>query len=780
MESKISSSLISCLQTFNKLIRHSNIEKTDDLPAILWKDELGRLRVWGANIAAHQSGQSSLDYRLRDASHIRDQIIDILGDLQRLLQDADELLGEKPSFAVAITDDGADPSAADCIEPTDEEEESELQQIYREVKDAVNCLFKMSMLIRNPARHDRVIGSRKVETVGFEPFDRDHVSHKFPKADQLIVDRLGLAITRRRQDLKYRERHHAKLSQGITHEHDTLSDQKENTSTVMSPTIATELEAPNIDFDDVISNSDLSQTSYTASIEGSGRISVPPPPKESSNEQPFQCPFCYFVITIKNRRAWTRHVFKDIMPYSCVFPQCHTASKLYDSRRNWFHHEMTVHIQSAYEQNSNVVCPLCLQIDISKQRIEQHLARHLEELALFAMPYPEIDEDDSSGGSRSERDNASSGSDSETEKALNKQRDSSENDPLDLDVEDDNVRRMATENDLRQDQVEAYPTYRTPKEVIEALIKLESDLNNFAMNPIDTSALLHAQNVVDKARSYMEYELSYPFRRHEILEHLRVILRKLDKEGWSNIKGIREESSAVSEAMADMTSHCGVESSDGSHCHNCLHCTVHDEVAKRAVRGRNAPYEILLQEHEAEHCSKTDDSRQGFRFSDPVEYEKMIKREEKLPYPDEYERMIKREKEGEAKDYLRENVLQEREDDLRRRQSSFMELEREKQLRDDRERLNALDSIAKKTYPTEREERKKEVEADFREKRLQEREENLRRPEFEIMENHTSLKKKRALLRDARESQKSWEQKSAAKSGTIERQVLGKKSTESS
>jgi hypothetical protein len=34
-----------------------------------WEDELGRLRVWAANIGAHQSGQSSLDYRLRDASH---------------------------------------------------------------------------------------------------------------------------------------------------------------------------------------------------------------------------------------------------------------------------------------------------------------------------------------------------------------------------------------------------------------------------------------------------------------------------------------------------------------------------------------------------------------------------------------------------------------------------------------------------------------------------------------------------------------------------------------
>lgn len=38
------------------------------------QDEYGRLRVWTGNIGAHKSGRSSLEYRLRDASHIRAQI----------------------------------------------------------------------------------------------------------------------------------------------------------------------------------------------------------------------------------------------------------------------------------------------------------------------------------------------------------------------------------------------------------------------------------------------------------------------------------------------------------------------------------------------------------------------------------------------------------------------------------------------------------------------------------------------------------------------------------
>ncbi|KAL9113149.1 MAG: hypothetical protein Q9227_002761 [Pyrenula ochraceoflavens] len=72
-----------------------------------------------------------------------------------------------------------------------------------------------------------------------------------------------------------------------------------------------------------------------------------------------------------------------------------------------------------------------------------------------------------------------------------------------------------------------------------------------------------------------------------------------------------------------------------------------------------------------------------------------------LPYPDEYERM-KRERERSVEDYLREKVLQEREDDLRRRQLNLLDLEREKQLRDDRERLNILDRMTWKSDPMER------------------------------------------------------------------------------
>lgn len=50
-------------------------------------DEHGRFRIWSGNIGAHRGGRSSLDYRLRDASHIRQRVISLLQDLTETLQD---------------------------------------------------------------------------------------------------------------------------------------------------------------------------------------------------------------------------------------------------------------------------------------------------------------------------------------------------------------------------------------------------------------------------------------------------------------------------------------------------------------------------------------------------------------------------------------------------------------------------------------------------------------------------------------------------------------------
>ena len=42
------------------------------------EDEFDRFKIWAGNIAAHRTGRTSLEYRLRDASHLKDETNSLL------------------------------------------------------------------------------------------------------------------------------------------------------------------------------------------------------------------------------------------------------------------------------------------------------------------------------------------------------------------------------------------------------------------------------------------------------------------------------------------------------------------------------------------------------------------------------------------------------------------------------------------------------------------------------------------------------------------------------
>lgn len=382
MKTSISSLVRSCLALFSQIAEkveqsYYNNLHGKDVPAISWIDELGRLRIWAANIGAHQTGQSSLDFRLRDSSHITDEIIDLLTDLSGKLDEVADFISDN-----TISDNHLETDPTTDL--LDEPSLTEIQQLYEEVVTIVKCLYQMSMLIRNPARHNLLAESVPDDILMSDQWDRQHVSNKFPQADNRVIEHLGRANTRRRKYFKYRERHSAKLSRGLEHDPDTDKQ-------TMSSTMATEFKADIIDPEDTASNSGFSQTSYAQSLFEGGNITIPPLPKEYLAGTPFVCPYCHFVIDVHNTRSWTRHIFKDLKPYSCTFPNCCTIDRLYASRTEWFFHVRNTH------DVSNLQCPLCKDILISPKFFERHVARHLEELALFVLPRIETDVGDDHG-----------------------------------------------------------------------------------------------------------------------------------------------------------------------------------------------------------------------------------------------------------------------------------------------------------------------------------------------------------------------------------------------
>ncbi|KAL8829824.1 MAG: hypothetical protein Q9170_006004 [Blastenia crenularia] len=399
----ISSSIVACLKAFNQFIEEiqdADTQRPADLAVQSWQDELGRLRIWAANIGAHQKNQSSLDYRLRDSTHIRHQIT-------RLLNDLVTRLGEARALLRSDTDDDDDVESLQGSSSEDEEPQSEIQQLQGSVATIINCLFQMSMLVRKPAQHDLRIASRKADVAHFEQFDHNHVRDKYPGADDMIVSRLGRAITRRRMYLKYRERHAMKLKQGIN----TAVGAKDNATSAgaLSETVVTDVQSRNIDFQDNASDSGISQTSYAPTLMSGGNITIPAAPKASQGGGPFECPYCRFIITVQSTRSWNRHVFHDLQPYVCIEKSCVTPDKLYGTRHEWIHHRHAAHpvespTQAAKEENEIHRCALCGDIQDRRDRHERHVARHLQELALFILPRNDEDSDAESAEGSDEHD----------------------------------------------------------------------------------------------------------------------------------------------------------------------------------------------------------------------------------------------------------------------------------------------------------------------------------------------------------------------------------------
>ena len=189
MAATISGVLITCLKHYDKVLEQVPSHYFEEVPRQLWEDERGRLRLWASNIGAHQRGTSSLDYRLRDASHVKGQVM-------KLLERYDEVLRElRPDlFRQLSQQTQPDQEYMDDEFSDDEDHETETQSIYKSLVCSMNALFKLSMIIRNPTQHDRILNTQREDSIHFGHYDQAQVVEKFPDADKAIISRLGAAI----------------------------------------------------------------------------------------------------------------------------------------------------------------------------------------------------------------------------------------------------------------------------------------------------------------------------------------------------------------------------------------------------------------------------------------------------------------------------------------------------------------------------------------------------------------------------------------------------------
>ena len=73
-----------CKNSFYKLLENTETSNDKTIAQRLL-NEFGRFKVWAGNVGAHRTGRVSLDYRLREASHIHNELTHLLGQLSKTL-----------------------------------------------------------------------------------------------------------------------------------------------------------------------------------------------------------------------------------------------------------------------------------------------------------------------------------------------------------------------------------------------------------------------------------------------------------------------------------------------------------------------------------------------------------------------------------------------------------------------------------------------------------------------------------------------------------------------
>lgn len=191
----------------------------------------------------------------------------------------------------------------------------------------------MSMIIRRPVPGDRKMKSASIDISHYNDYDRNHVKECFTTVAAGLQSRLGNAITKLRQQLIYRQRHHEALArlqkkldvpematilstegkQQLQLEpmlreatsHPGLGRSERSESRFARSTQATTFAEPQPESVLMASSRDYdagTEISYGTTVQSPDEMAVPPCPVDLGQgvNLPFECPYCRYIVEMKN------------------------------------------------------------------------------------------------------------------------------------------------------------------------------------------------------------------------------------------------------------------------------------------------------------------------------------------------------------------------------------------------------------------------------------------------------------------------------------------------
>ncbi|KAF8535410.1 hypothetical protein BDD12DRAFT_893068 [Trichophaea hybrida] len=293
---------------------------------------------------------------------------------------------------------------------TDHEDEVqiELECLTMDITEIVTNLYRLSVIIQQPAPRDRTQKLAAIDVSRFEPFDIRHIREKFLEAPEYLVRRLGRANTKHRQILAYYEKHHEKMPKYIDanmpefpvamHKQQQNSPRvvdpanigysREDTKTDMTETTPATYCQPAPDIVEVASEAGQSETSYATSISSSSccsrhEFSVPLPPngKFAFEGYPFKFP-CFQMIEVHDNRSW--NIFSKISSHMFAPSKTLKPDQMFDSQAERFEHELRLHRREWF-------CNVCDVIPSTVVLSEMHLREKHDDLFVKAQVLAAVD-----------------------------------------------------------------------------------------------------------------------------------------------------------------------------------------------------------------------------------------------------------------------------------------------------------------------------------------------------------------------------------------------------
>lgn len=208
---------------------------------------------------------------------------------------------------------------------------AEFRDLLTSVGYLITGLFKLSAVLKSPTPHDWYLMATSGGALDPQP-DIDYVWHTVRQTNrsfspsEWLIERLGKANARRRQYFLYREMYsnksvHTPENLGTDEkdqapEHMVADDERIHKSpfgylsegkwqNVLAPTTASAYQDKECEPTSEVSET-LSSTSYAISIISgySPGPCIPKAPKQSKNNTPFECPFCYTIQIVKSEQGW--------------------------------------------------------------------------------------------------------------------------------------------------------------------------------------------------------------------------------------------------------------------------------------------------------------------------------------------------------------------------------------------------------------------------------------------------------------------------------------------